>query len=117
MPKRVRRKRDPLAPKPHPRFGATKAQAERFQATRNLQNRIHELEVGLRDAQESLTESINNTREAVRQREALRPDPKFMAALSKMMTVSLGDAVRAGIVEPLLEISRWLIVAESKRKP
>lgn len=98
--RRARRAPDPLAGPRHPPFGATKAQAKRYQIERDLKNRIHELETQLRE-ETARAEHLANRLSAVS-----RP-PR--AALATICLTSVSRLVEAGIVvSDVVAIHQWL---------
>lgn len=98
--RRARRAIDPLAGPRHPPFGATRAQAKRHQAERDLKNRIHELEQQLAN-----THSVAATYE---KRLAASENPP-LHAMTRLCETPVARLVAAGIdVSLVTEISTWL---------
>ena len=108
MSKRVRRKRDPLAGKKHPPFGATKAQGRQFQRERDLKNRIFELEQGLAAAEQIVADERMRTHEARRIADAARPDARVMLALRTICHMPAFELTALGIALQVMFVSQWI---------
>jgi hypothetical protein len=81
------------APRPHPKHGATKAQAKRYQAERALKNQIFELE----KVNEDLVRQNGALRENLR-RLSLRPP---LAEMHHVLRMPYEETVRLGLTSPL----------------
>lgn len=87
--------------KPRLKFGGDKRVAKRNQELRDLQNQIHELQQALdlerlarRGKEQALTQYLTFPHKAMHE------------VLSKMSAL---DALRIGILEPMVEICQWFV--------
>jgi hypothetical protein len=94
-----RRRRGIQRAKPHPKFGATKAQGRRYKRERDLANEIHDLKKQVA-AKDRLLELQNK---------ALNTVSNFPgAAIQRLMNIPFVVAVQSRLHEPLTVIADWL---------
>lgn len=92
--------------KPHPRFGATKAQGKRYQELRALKNRIHELEVIECRLQGRLAEQQGRIDILEKAIDLLNGPPR--AAITRLIHMAVSDINRLGMLGPVQELDNWL---------
>jgi hypothetical protein len=103
--------------KPHPRFGATKATAKRYQELRDLKNRIFTLEQQLAATENNLValaiEKNNHIAELDEQIRLYRKPPAV--ALRELCAMTVTEAVGLSLVRPLTEVAAWLATWEASQ--
>jgi hypothetical protein len=114
MGKKARRriKRDPLAGKRIPPFGATKAQGKEFAKVRALHNRIFELEQLRAGDLTALSNIEIRIRDVERAAKAAQLSEDRLNSLRRIVHLPLHKHVELGTETAALVIARWLLDLE-----
>lgn len=87
-------------PKPHPKHGATKAQAKRYQAERDLKNQIFQLE----NANKALTHQTVALNDEIRRLKTRPP----IAEMRHILRMPYEEALRLGLVAPMYALHSYV---------
>jgi hypothetical protein len=90
----------PRPTKPHPKHGATKSQAKRYQAERDLRNQIFELE----NANKALTHQTVALSDEIRRLKTRPP----VAEMRHILRMPYEEAIRLGLTAPLYALHSYV---------